>query len=96
MTHKEILASFREKFVADGIGDCIPTKNWEEMEGEVGAFLLEALTQERLRTLADCERAVEKEKIDESSWPAPDDGFGYGNKAIDRATTAIRNLKPKV
>ncbi len=30
---------FEEKFVADGILDCIPTKNWEEMKEEVFGFI---------------------------------------------------------
>ncbi len=32
---------FEEKFVADGILDCIPTKNWEEMKEEVFGFIEE-------------------------------------------------------
>jgi hypothetical protein len=49
-----------------------------------------------IRSLLDSQREaiardVEAQKIDESQWPAPVDGFGYGNKAIDKALKVIRN-----
>jgi len=37
---EDLIKRFREKFVADNVLDCIPEKNWQEMEGEVLSFIL--------------------------------------------------------
>ena len=36
---QEAEKEFVDEFIADDILDCIPEKNWEEMKGEVFAFL---------------------------------------------------------